>query len=165
MLQINGKPVTPESIIRADGALSFTLNSNPYAFRSQHLPDGSIVLEHEGAPSVWHRLNIASWQGKGGARHVQLQGLEAVVTEMAASSHGAAEAELSPRAPMPGLVCKILVKTGERVEKGQALAVMEAMKLQMTFSAGDDAEVEEVLVQEGEMVTEGTELVRLKEMP
>jgi 3-methylcrotonyl-CoA carboxylase alpha subunit len=62
---------------------------------------------------------------------------------------------------MPGLVRQIFVKAGDRVTQGQALAVMEAMKLQITLSAGADATVDTIFVREGEMIAEGTELVRL----
>jgi biotin carboxyl carrier protein len=39
--------------------------------------------------------------------------------------------------------------------------VLEAMKLQLTLSAGGDGTVNEILVREGEMVAEGAELVRI----
>ncbi len=161
-LHIDGKPVTLEDVVRGKGEVSFTLEGKPYVFRGQSLPDGDYVLERQAAPDMWQRLNAASWQGRSGARHVQLQGLEAKITELAASPKAATEAALSPRAPMPGLVWKILVQVGETVEKNQALAVMEAMKLQMTLYAGAAAKVEAILVSEGEMIAEGTELVRLK---
>ncbi len=163
-LHIDGKPVTLENVSRAKGELSFSFAGKPYAFRSQYLPDGSTVLELQAAPGVWQRLQVNSWQGKG-ARHVQLGGVEAKISELANTGRQATgEMELSPRAPMPGLVRQILVKVGERVEKGQALAVMEAMKLQTTLSAGADAKVEAILVKEGEKIAEGAELVRLKEL-
>ena len=71
---------------------------------------------------------------------------------------------LNPARADAGTVLRILVKAEERVEKGQPLAVMEAMKLQMTLSGGRHATVEAILVKEGEMVAEGAELVRLKEI-
>jgi biotin carboxyl carrier protein len=164
-LHIDGKPVALENVTRAKGELSFTFAGKPYAFRSQYMSDGSYVLERQAAPGVWQRMNATAWQGKGGVRHVQLEGLEAKISELAsASAQAAGQVELSPRAPMPGLVRQILVKAGERVEKGQPLAVMEAMKLQTTLSAGAAAKVEAILVNEGEMIAEGAELVRLKEI-
>lgn len=163
-LHIDGKSVTLENVARGKGEVAFALAGKSYAFRSESLPDGSYVLEHQVKPGVWQRQSFTTWQGKG-ARHVQLEQLTAKISELAAASqHAHAEAELSPRAPMPGLVRQILVKAGQRVEKGQPLAVMEAMKLQTTLAAGAAAKVEAILVKEGEMITEGTELVRLKEI-
>lgn len=160
-LYIAGQPVALADVARKTNELSFTLSGKTYRFRSQRLPDGSFLLERETAPGVWERLNGLAWQA-GKERRVQVGNLEAKVSELAAGADQASgQGELSPPAPMPGLIRQILVKRGEQVKQGQPLAVMEAMKLQITLSAGGDAKVEEVLVKEGDMVTEGTMLVRL----
>ncbi len=160
-LHINGSPVTLENTVRHKNGVSFTLDGKIYNFRSHRLPDGSYLLEQEITHGVWQRVSGTAWQGKN-AKHIQIGNLAAKVSELAAgtSSSGGA-AELSPRAPMPGLVRQILVKKGDSVAAGQPLAIMEAMKLQMTLSAGGDAKVEAILVKEGEMIPEGTELVKL----
>ncbi|MPM44254.1 Acetyl-/propionyl-coenzyme A carboxylase alpha chain [bioreactor metagenome] len=64
-------------------------------------------------------------------------------------------------APMPGKVVSIAVKAGDKVTKGQALAVMEAMKMEHTIAAPDDGVVAEVLYGPGDQVTEGAELLKL----
>ncbi len=65
-------------------------------------------------------------------------------------------------APMPGLVKAVLVSPGDRVERGQRLAVLEAMKMEHALTAGRDAVVEEVLAAEGAQVEAGATLVVLK---
>ena len=160
-LHINGSPVTLENTVRHKNGVAFSLGGKHYHFRSHRLPDGSHLLEQEIAEDVWQRVSGSAWQGKN-AKHIQLGSLAAKVSELAASgSSSSGQAELSPRAPMPGLVRQILVKKGDKVTAGQPLAVMEAMKLQMTLSAGADATVDAILVKEGEMIAEGTELVKL----
>jgi len=160
-LYINGKPAVLENVTRKARAMSFTFAGKTYTFVSHRLPDGSSVLEREIAKGVWQRVSGSVWQS-GKDRRIQLGALEAKVTEQVAdASHHAGQAELSPKAPMPGLVRQIFVKAGERVKEGQALAVMEAMKLQITLFAGGNAKVEKVLVQVGDMIAEGTELVKL----
>ncbi len=64
-------------------------------------------------------------------------------------------------APMPGKVVSFLVRPGQRVQRGQALAVMEAMKMEHTLSAPRDGVVEELLYAVGDAVAEGGELLRL----
>ncbi len=161
-LHIDGKPVTLENVARKAQEISFTLGGKTYAFRGSRLPDGGFMLERETAPGVWKRENASSWQAGKDFRRVQVGGLEAKVAQPAAdAAQHSAEAALSPKAPMPGLVRQILVKAGEKVTSGQALAVMEAMKLQITLSAGGDATVDKILVREGEMIAEGTELFQL----
>ena len=64
-------------------------------------------------------------------------------------------------APMPGKVVSFAVKAGDKVIKGQALAVMEAMKMEHTIAAPLDGVVAELLYAPGDQVTEGSELLKL----
>jgi 3-methylcrotonyl-CoA carboxylase alpha subunit len=65
-------------------------------------------------------------------------------------------------APMPGKVVAFLAKPGEAVKAGQALAVMEAMKMEHTIAAPRDGTVAELLYGVGDQVAEGAELLRLQ---
>ena len=64
-------------------------------------------------------------------------------------------------APMPGKVVSFAVKAGDKVKAGQALAVMEAMKMEHTISAPKDGTVAELLYAPGDQVPEGAELLKL----
>jgi 3-methylcrotonyl-CoA carboxylase alpha subunit len=64
-------------------------------------------------------------------------------------------------APMPGKVVSFAVKAGDKVSKGQALAVMEAMKMEHTIAAPADGVVAELLYAPGDQVAEGAELLKL----
>ncbi len=64
-------------------------------------------------------------------------------------------------APMPGKVVSFAVKAGDVVTKGQALAVMEAMKMEHTIAAPADGVVAELLYAPGDQVSEGAELLTL----
>ena len=66
-------------------------------------------------------------------------------------------------APMPGLVKWIGAEAGQTVERGQRLAVLEAMKMEHALLAASDGVVAEVLVTEGAQVAAGVPLVRLEE--
>jgi acetyl/propionyl-CoA carboxylase alpha subunit len=63
-------------------------------------------------------------------------------------------------APMPGKIVQLFVRPGEDVKRGQALAVLEAMKMEHTLKALADARVESVDVSMGEQVQEGATVVR-----
>lgn len=163
-LLIDGKEVTLENVSRKAQEVSFAIDKTVYHFRSSRLPDGSFLLERETAPGVWSRMSGIAIQAKDFKR-VQVGGFEAKISEpRAAGASSNNQSELSPRAPMPGLVRQILVKKGDKVKQGDPVAVMEAMKLQTTLVAGGDAVVEAVLVKPGEMITEGAELVKLTAM-
>jgi 3-methylcrotonyl-CoA carboxylase alpha subunit len=89
----------------------------------------------------------------------------ALVAEYDPIAHAGDHAGESGRltAPMPGKVIAFHVKAGDRVERGQALAVMEAMKMEHTLHAPRDGQVLELLYAAGDQVAEGGELLRLSE--
>jgi propionyl-CoA carboxylase alpha chain len=64
-------------------------------------------------------------------------------------------AEGSALAPMPGSVVRVAVAVGERVEAGQVLVVLEAMKMEHTVVAGATGTVTGVDVAEGDQVETG----------
>jgi len=64
-------------------------------------------------------------------------------------------------APMPGKVVSFAVQAGDKVSKGQPLAVMEAMKMEHTIAAPVDGVVQELLYAPGDQVAEGAELLKL----
>ena len=62
-------------------------------------------------------------------------------------------------APLPGKVVKTAVQSGDRVERGATLVVLEAMKMELGVEAPRAGVVAEVAVSEGEPVAEGAVLV------
>lgn len=78
------------------------------------------------------------------------------------AGHSSEVADDEVSAPMPGIVKLIQVRPGDAVAKGQALAVMEAMKMELTLSASRAGVVESVHVGEGEQVSAGAVLVLLQ---
>ena len=58
-------------------------------------------------------------------------------------------------APLPGNVFKVLVKAGDKVSKGQAVVVLEAMKMENEVFAPCDGVVASVNVSEGGTVNTG----------
>ena len=64
-------------------------------------------------------------------------------------------------APMPGMVTRVMVAAGAMVRQGEALAVLEAMKMEHTLAAPRDGVIAEVLASEGDQVSAGARLVEL----
>jgi propionyl-CoA carboxylase alpha chain len=65
-------------------------------------------------------------------------------------------------APMPGAVLDVCVKVGDRVEEGQLLAILEAMKMEHRLSAGAAGVVTSVAVVPGDQVELNSLLVDVK---
>ncbi|KAF8203881.1 carbamoyl-phosphate synthase L chain, ATP binding domain-containing protein [Pholiota molesta] len=66
------------------------------------------------------------------------------------------------KAPMPSLIVDLRVKVGDRVEKGQAVVVIESMKTETVLRADFSGVVKTVNCKTGEMVEEGRELVDIE---
>src|SRR5262249_14226214 len=65
-------------------------------------------------------------------------------------------------APMPGKIVQVAVKQGDVVERGTALMVLEAMKMEHTIAAPAAGVVGELLYGAGDLVEEGAELLLLE---
>ena len=64
---------------------------------------------------------------------------------------------------MPGVVIRVLASEGDRVEPGQPLVVLEAMKMETPLVSPYEAVVRRVHVAEGERVDGGALLIELEE--
>lgn len=67
---------------------------------------------------------------------------------LAAQAGGAAEDRMT--APMPGSIVSVSVKAGDAVTKGQALLVMESMKMETTLTAPRDGVIAEITYEPGQ---------------
>ncbi|MGZ6020457.1 MAG: acetyl/propionyl/methylcrotonyl-CoA carboxylase subunit alpha [Phenylobacterium sp.] len=78
-----------------------------------------------------------------------------------AADEASAAGDGAIRSPMPGKVTGLSVKAGAAVKKGQALLVLEAMKMEHALTAPFEGTVETVAVTLGAQVSEGATLVKL----
>ena len=63
--------------------------------------------------------------------------------------------------PLPGVIISVDVKEGQAVKQGQKVAVLEAMKMENEIQAEADGTVVAILVQKGDSVLEGAEILKL----
>lgn len=64
--------------------------------------------------------------------------------------------------PMPGKVVKIPVKAGDRLQAGDIVVVIEAMKMQSNYKVTSDCRIKEILVQEGDNIAGEQTLITLE---
>ncbi len=84
-------------------------------------------------------------------------------TPVVARDAGAREhADGAMLSPMPGRIVSVATESGATVKRGQRLVVLEAMKMEHAIAAPFDGVVAELPVSEGDQVTEGTMLVRVR---
>ncbi|TCD19812.1 acetyl-CoA carboxylase biotin carboxyl carrier protein subunit [Pedobacter psychrodurus] len=66
------------------------------------------------------------------------------------------------KAPMPGLVLKVLVEENAQVKKGDNLLILEAMKMENILKSSTDGVVKKVLINQGDKVEKNQILVQFK---
>lgn len=98
---------------------------------------------------------------------VSTEAVAAPAAPAAAPAAPAAAAKSGPgagapvKAPLPGVVTKILVKEGQGVKKGETVLVLEAMKMENNITAEADGTVTGICVSAGDSVMEGTTLITI----
>lgn len=97
----------------------------------------------------------------GGKTHVSYLGRTYVVEQMSRSKvrHESAVGELT--APMPGQIVEVFCDSGDQVEAGARLLVLEAMKMQQPVTAPFAGLVQTLHVAAGDQVVEGQILVTM----
>lgn len=66
------------------------------------------------------------------------------------------------KAPMPGLVIEIKVTPGQEVKEGEALLVLEAMKMENVLKAPADVVVDQIKVEASNTIEKNTTLITFK---
>lgn len=124
-----------------------------------------LLLDGRGYPLLAERGGGKGWSFRVGGRRVRAA-VEDERTHAIRELAGGPETGEGPRelrAPMPGLVVRILVGPGQAVEAGDGLVVMEAMKMENELSARTAGVVAAVRVEEGQTVNQDDVLVTLEQ--
>jgi 3-methylcrotonyl-CoA carboxylase alpha subunit len=123
--------------------------------RARRLPDGDLELDLDG-----QRADVAVLRHGGETIVVGDDGswrftyIDPLVPKAAEEAAGG-----RLTAPMPGKVAQVLAAAGGKVKRGQALMVLEAMKMEHTIAAPADGTVDRVHYVAGDLVEEGAELI------
>ncbi len=134
-----------------------TIDGREVAAALTPLPDGSIVVEIGGrrvrVAGARRRAAVMAAAGPLAAEFVALE------ERAGHRTGGLAAPEID--APMPGKVLRVTVAEGQAVEAGDALVVLEAMKMETTLYAESPAIVRKICVAAGQMVDHGARLIEL----
>jgi 3-methylcrotonyl-CoA carboxylase alpha subunit len=159
--EYQGEALQAELTYLHDGALQLALpgeSAGVLSFNTLPSESGTLLdlrfLGHHQTVQTWQRDELV---------HVFCDLGATQITEIDALAHAGEAAAEGGRltAPMPGKVVSFSVKSGDAVKKGQALAVMEAMKMEHTIAAPTDGTVAELLYAPGDQVAEGADLLKL----
>lgn len=84
--------------------------------------------------------------------HLKPQDSRTRLLQSMVKSHVVAEGELAIRAPMPGLVARILTQAGARISPGGGVMILEAMKMENEIRSPSASTVKEIKVTQGQGV-------------
>jgi biotin carboxyl carrier protein len=138
-ISLDGQPVDADAVEIGAKTLSLLLEGQSYEVRVTHSPDGVLKLQTGLQDFTAEVPDPRAWRGR---RHgaLEVEGRQQVV------------------APMPGKVVHVLVEVGDRVEAGQGLFVVEAMKMQNEIRSPKGGTVDRLHVKEGQPVNAGDSL-------
>ena len=162
------------------------LGADIFALNLQELGQGQVRIQtseanhqasvQRSAERLHITLNGCRWQAHAVACagptprwHVQLQGPESLelwltdLTHSAPNTGASAQASQSLRAPFNGKLIALHVQEGQAVQQGNAVLVIESMKLEHVLNAPRDAVVHSIAVTPGQQVGPGQVLVQWKE--
>jgi 3-methylcrotonyl-CoA carboxylase alpha subunit len=154
---VDGETEHPVRVHFAAGGLRLATHGEAHAFAGEPLGNGSLSIRLDG------RIYKARAVRDGQDWHVFAAGdyrkltLREGLPKQDEEAHGGSLA-----APMPGRIVQVMSRPGDAVKKGQALLILEAMKMEHTITAPADGVVKEVHFGAGEQVVEGAELITIE---
>jgi biotin carboxyl carrier protein len=135
-ITLDGQPVDADVAEISPNAFSILLRGESHEIRIAPAPEGTLNIQTGRQEFIAEVIDPRAWSGRRHS-HAELEGRQQIV------------------APMPGKVVRVLVKVGEKVEAGQGLIVVEAMKMQNEIRSPKTGTVERILAIEGQPVNAG----------
>lgn len=139
---------------------NYTINGAPYKVFIRKSDASQVELEVNGTPFVVdvetkEKKKLASIKRPNTATAPAPQAASTPLVTRPSSPAG----KSSIQSPLPGVILDVKCKEGDAVKKGQTLMVLEAMKMENNILANANGKVVQVLVNKGDSVLEGAELV------
>lgn len=132
-VNLNGEIIDIDAVMTETGFCSILHNGKSYNAECVNPSEGKYIIT-----SNFHRYEV------------ELQNPRKKYMRGGAAAED--DVQDSIKAPMPGKIVKVFVTPGQKVCKGDPLLVIEAMKMQSTYTASQDATVDTVEVTDGESV-------------
>lgn len=154
---INGTEVKVQNFKLNAEAVSFTLNGKNFSYSLVKREGTDLILDngnrfkaHVGTPS------------RDGDTIVMAFGHEAIISEAGKKLKKGTAHSGGLTSPMPGKIFKVLKTAGTEVKKGEAILILEAMKMEHSIRADKDGKVKKINYQVGELVQGGVTLAEVE---
>src|SRR5688500_232315 len=158
--EIDGEKLTLE-VRREGGRVSAEVGGRRYELEARALGAGEWLLVRDGRVYECRAGAEPGGAGRGamrvsvGAREYGVALTDPKHLRGAVGPGGEQGGRAPVKAPMPGKVVRVLVETGQAVEAGQAVVVVEAMKMQNELKSPKSGVVAELRAEPGATVNSG----------
>jgi biotin carboxyl carrier protein len=158
--KVNGK-----SFEVIPGENNFTINGEPFQWDLTKISDGNFHILYKNksyrAEVVKADKATKTFQLKinNKIHTVEVKDKFDLLLEKMGMANGASAKVNNIKAPMPGLVIDMKVKAGDTVKAGDALLILEAMKMENIIKSPGDATIKNVKAKKGDTVEKGQVLI------
>lgn len=165
-VNVAGRPLEVEVVERA-GQLKVSVGGEPVVCDYAEVDRaGQVALLFEGS---CYAVSIAGSQNDYDVTVAGHRYNVVIEDEREQAAHAAERAKHKGggviKAVMPGVIVELSAAEGDVVAEGQALLILEAMKMQNEISAPGEGRIKRVFVEPGEAVAAGAKLVELEALP
>ena len=154
---INGKEVKVQDFKHTHDTVTFTYESKNYFYSLIGRDGHEMILDDKGG-----RFKAAVGSTKDGDTMVIARGKEAVISDSSKKMKKAGAHAGGIASPMPGKIFKILKEAGSEVKKGEAILILEAMKMEHSIRSDKDGKVKKIFFQIGQLVQGGVLLAEVE---
>lgn len=151
-IKLNNQNVTVNILHQNEKMIHFTYEGMEYVFDLAAKKNDHMILSHQqnAHQVVYDHENFV------------VDGVEInVAMPVRQRSKGNTKVIGGMTAPMPGKILKLLKNLGDSVDVGEAILVMEAMKMEHTIKADKAGKIEKFFYKEGDQVSAKAELVKI----
>lgn len=135
-ISLDGQLIDADVAEISPNTISVLLHGESHEIRLAPATAASLIIQTGTHEFIAEVIDPRAWSGRRHS-HTELEGRQQIV------------------APMPGKVIRVLVQPGEKVQAGQGLLVVEAMKMQNEIRSPKTGTLERILVTEGQPVNAG----------
>lgn len=163
-LKVNDKP--GYSVENIDGRMF--INGNPANLDIQFQPNGLISILYNNksytgtVEKIDRKTKELSIKIDGQTYKIEIsEAIDQLLSSMGMDLKAMQKVE-PVKAPMPGMVLKVLVEPGQQINKGDGLLILEAMKMENVLKATGPATVKSIKAEPRTAVEKGTILIELE---
>lgn len=144
---INNTPALWDARIQPNGLISILYNNKSYTAMVENIDKKKkeLTLKVNGQS---YKISVK-------------EPIDQLLTSMGIDLTATQKAE-PVKAPMPGMILKVLVEPGQQINKGDGLLILEAMKMENVLKATATAVVKSIKVDERTAVEKGAVLIELE---